>query len=39
MSDDSQPTTNTNGKVDPDLEENSGVEFPGETLEPFIGTT
>ena len=24
---------------DPDLELNSGVEFPGETLEPFISTS
>jgi hypothetical protein len=24
---------------DPDLEINSGIEFPGETLEPFISTS
>lgn len=33
--------TSAKGKssVNPDLEENSGVEFPGDSLEPFLGTT
>jgi hypothetical protein len=30
---------NDESQRDPDLEVNSGVEFPGETLEPFISTS
>ena len=33
MTDDGQQT-----EVDPDVEENSNVEFPGESLEPFLKT-
>ena len=29
----------TDEKVDPDLEMNTGVEFPGESLEPFLQTS
>ena len=29
----------SDAQKDPDLELNSGVEFPGETLEPFISTS
>ena len=33
MTDDGQQT-----EVEPDVEENSNVEFPGESLEPFLKT-